>query len=105
MTPADPRADRMRDALDLLVSNAEDELGRVRARVTALVASVAADAQALVERNKCDGADAVDSSWVAMHVRDLAAAQVDLADRRERLRELKSVIDFAERAVADKRKR
>ena len=105
MTPSDPRADRMRDALDLLVHNGEDEIGRIRARVTALVASVAADAQSLVERSKHEGADAVESAFIQMHVRELAAAQADLADRRERLRELKSVVDFVERPAGDNGKR
>jgi len=101
MTPPDPKAaERMRDALDLIVSNLEDQIGRARARVGSLVASVSADAEGLVERNKQDGADAVDSSFLAMHVRELAAAQAELADRRERLRELKSVVDFAERRAA-----
>jgi hypothetical protein len=90
----------MRDALDLIVSNLEEEVGRVRARVGMLVTSVSADAQGLVERHKHDGSDAVDSCFIAMHVRELAAAQTELADRRERLREMKSVIDFAECATA-----
>lgn len=102
MTPNDPRADRMRDALDLLVHNSEEDLGRIRARVTALVAAVAADAQGLVERYKADGADAVETAFVQMHVRDLAAAQAELAEQRERLRELKGVIEFAERAAEKK---
>jgi hypothetical protein len=93
----------MRDALDLIVSNLEDDIGRVRARVGSLVASVAADAQGLVERHKHDGADAVDSVFVQMHVRELATAQSELADKRERLREMKSVIDFSERAAADQK--
>jgi hypothetical protein len=106
MTPPDPKtADRMRDALDLIVSTLEDQLGRARARVRTLVASVAADAAGLAERHKQDGADAVESSILAMHVRELTAAQADLADRRERLRELKSVIDFAERAAAGRMNR
>ena len=106
MTPPDPRAaDRMRDALDLIVSTLEGKIGRARARVGSLVASVSADAQGLAERNKQDGADAVESSILAMHVRELTAAQAELADRRERLRELKSVIDFAERAAAGKKVR
>ncbi len=106
MTPADPKAaERMRDALDLIVSTLEDQIGRARARVGSLVASAAADAQALAERNRQDGADAVESSILAMHVRELAAAQAELADRRERLRELKSVVDFAERAAAGKKAR
>ena len=75
MSPRDPRADRLADALDLLVHTGEDEIGRIRARITSLVAAVAADAQALVERHKAEGSDAVEASWVAMHVRDLAAAQ------------------------------
>ena len=95
----------MRDALDLLVHNGEDELGRIRARITALVASVAADAQSLVERSRHDGADAVESAFLQMHVRELAAAQAELADKCERLRELKSVIDFAEHVAADEKPR
>jgi len=95
----------MREALGLTVSTIEDQIGRARARVGALVASVSADAEALVERNKQDGADAVDSSFLAMHVRDLAAAEAELADRRERLRELNSVIDFAERAASNRKTR
>lgn len=95
MSALDPK--RVRDALDLLVANAEDAVGRARARITALVASVAADAQALVERSKCDGADAVDAAFVAMHVRELVSAQADLAAQRERLRQLQGVIEFAER--------
>jgi hypothetical protein len=106
MTPTDPKAaERMRDALDLIVSTLEDKIGRARARVGSLVASVSADAEGLAERNKQDGADAVDSSFLAMHVRELVAAQAELVDRRERLRELKSVIDFAERAAVDKKTR
>ncbi len=108
MTPktADSKSsERMRDALELIVSNLEDQVGRARARVGSLVASAAADAQALAERNKQDGADAVESSLLAMHVRELAAAQAELADRRERLRELKSVIDFAERAAQNRMSR
>lgn len=54
MKPVDPRAERMREALDLVLANLEDELGRLRARVTALVASLAAEAQVLSERCKCD---------------------------------------------------
>ena len=106
MSTTDPKAaERMRDALDLIVSNLEDELGRVRARVGSLVASVAADAQALVERHKHDGADAVDAVFLAMHVRELAAAQTELAERRERLREMKGVIEFAERAAQERKPR
>jgi len=104
MTKTDPKAaERMRDALELIVSTIEDRIGRARSRVGALVASVAADAEGLTERNRQEGADAVDSSFLAMHVRELAAAQADLAVDRERLRELKSVIDFAERAAVGKR--
>lgn len=105
MSANEPRANRLRDALDLLAHSGEDEIGRVRARITSLVASVAADAQGMVERHKHDGADAVESGFLQMHVRELAAAQAELSEKRERLRELKSVIDFAERAAADKGKR
>lgn len=62
MKPVDPRAERMREALDLVLANLEDELGRLRARVTTLVASLAAEAQVLSERCKCDGADAVETA-------------------------------------------
>lgn len=100
MTQPNPKAaERMRDALDLIVSNLEDEIGRARARVGSLVASLAADAAGLVELHKQEGADAVRAAFVEMHVRELLAAQAALADRRARLRELKSVIDFAERAA------
>jgi hypothetical protein len=106
MSPLDPKAgDRMRDALELVVSNLEDKIGRARARVGSLVASVAADIEGLAERNKQDGADAVDASFLAMHVRELAAAQAELVVERERLRELKSVIDFAERAASGRKTR
>jgi hypothetical protein len=106
MTPADPKStERMRDALELIASTLEDRIGRARARVGSLVASVAADAQALADRHKQDGADAVEPSILAMHVRELGAAQAELADRRERLRELHGVIEFAERAAAGKRAR
>jgi hypothetical protein len=106
MTPPDPKAaERMRDALELIVANLEDKIGRARARVGSLVASVSADAEGLAERHKHDGADAVDSAFLAMHVRELVAAQAELADRRERLRELKSVIDFAERAAENRKAR
>ena len=106
MSPIDPQAgERMRDALELITSNLEGEIGRVRARIGSLVQSVAADAHALVERHKCDGADVVDASFLSMHVRELASAQAELADRRERLRELAGVIDFAERAATDRKPR
>lgn len=95
----------MREALDLIVSTLEDQIGRARARVGSLVASAAADAQALAERNKQNGADAVDSALLAMHVRELAAAQAELADRREWLCELQSVVDFAARAPVDRNAR
>ena len=100
MIQPDPKAaERMRDALDLIASTLEDEIGRARARVGSLVAGVAADAAGLVDRHKQDGADAVNAAFVEMHVRELVAAQAQLADRRELLRELRSVIDFAERAA------
>ena len=89
MTLSDPKAaERMRDALELIASNLEDQLGRARARVGSLVASAAADAQALAERHKQDGADAVDAAILAVHVR-----------------ELRSVVDFAERAAAGRKSR
>jgi hypothetical protein len=51
MTPTDPKAaERMRDALELIVSNLEDKIGRARARVGSLVANVVADAEGLLER-------------------------------------------------------
>jgi hypothetical protein len=98
-------SERMRDALELIVSTLEDEIGRARARVGALVASVSADAAGLVERHKHDGADAVEGSILAMHVRELATAQAQLADKRERLREMRSVIEFAERAASNRKAR
>jgi hypothetical protein len=107
MSPVDPKAksERMRDALDLIVNNLEDDIGRVRARVCSLVDSVHADAQGLVEREKHDGVDAVDPTFVAMHVRELVAAKAELLEKRERLREMNSVIDFAERAAHNKKSR
>jgi hypothetical protein len=105
--PVDPKAksERMRDALELIVSNLEDEIGRIRARIGSLVDSVSADAHGLVEREKQDGVDAVDASFIAMHVRELVAAQAELSDKRTRLREMNSVIDFAERAAQNKKVR
>ena len=102
MTPKtnDPKSsERMREALELIVSTLEDQIGRARARVGLLVASIAADASGLVERHKHEGADAVTTTIISMHVQELAEAQAKLADRLERLRELKNVIDFAERAA------
>lgn len=76
MTRPNPKtAERMRYALELIVSNLEHEIGRARARVGSLVASVAADAQMLTERHKHEGADAVSTTFVAMRVRDLVAAE------------------------------
>ncbi len=106
MSPLDPKAsERMRDALDLIVSTLEDKIGRARARVGSLVASVSADAQGLADRLRCEGADAINSNFVEMHVRELGIAQAELANWRERLRELKSVIEFAERAAEGRKKR
>jgi len=98
-------SERMREALELIASTLEDKIGRARARVGTLVASVSADAAGLIERHKHDGADAVETSILAMHVRELADAQAQLAEKRERLRELRSVIDFAERAGANRKSR
>jgi hypothetical protein len=104
--PNDPKSsERMREALELIVSTLEDKIGRARARVGLLVASIAADASGLVERHKHEGADAVATSILSMHVRELADAQAQLADRLERLRELRSVIEFSERAAAGKKAR
>jgi outer membrane murein-binding lipoprotein Lpp len=66
-------------------------------------ASNLVDAAGLVERHKRGGADAVKAAFVAMHVRELVAEQAQLAEKRERLRELQSVIDFAERAAVGKK--
>ena len=98
-TPDSKTSERMRDALELIVSTLEDEIGRARARVDTLVASVTVDAAGLAEVHKQYGADAVNPTFIAMHVRELAAAQAELADRCERLRELKRMIEFAERGA------
>jgi len=86
---------RAQHALSLLLGGAEAELGRARARVSSLVQSISGDAAALLERAKTDGADAIDAAWISAHARDLAAAQAELAQRRERVRELESLIEFA----------
>ncbi len=96
--PTPASSERLRDALEFLLATADDRLGRARARVTALVASVAADAHGLTERIKADGADAVDAAMLAMHVRELVAAVEDLAAQHARQRELFNVIEFADRA-------
>jgi len=91
--------ERLRDALEYLLGTSDDRLGRARARVSAAVAGLAADAQGLSERVKADGADAVDAAMAAMHARELAKAVEDLATLRERQRELFNVIEFADRAT------
>jgi hypothetical protein len=70
-----------------------------------LVRSTVADAKSLEERVEQEGSDAVDAAFLAMHVRELVAAQAELADRRERLRKLHNVIEFAQRADAGKKAR
>src|SRR5689334_22408853 len=96
MTPPDPKApERMREALDLLAASGDGQVGRASARICSLVKRVAADAKGLEERVRLDGWDAVDAAFMAMHVRDLVEAQAQLAERRERLRDLHSVVEFA----------
>ena len=106
MTNPDPNtAKRMREALELIADRADDQVGRARARICVLVKSITADAKALEERVQIDGSDAVDAAFVAMHVRELVAAQAELAERRERLREIHGVMEFVERAALGKKPR
>ena len=106
MPNTDPKtADRMREALELVAANFEDQVDRARARICSLVKLLGADAGALAERVEQDGSDAVDAAFVEVHVRELVQAHAELAERRERLREIHGVIEFAGRAAAGKRGR
>jgi len=88
--------DRRRDALDLLVSNLEQDVERVRARIGSLVADVVGDARNLADWHESDGPESVNPTFLEMHTRALVAAKAELAEKRDRLRELKNVIEFAD---------
>ena len=106
MTNSDPKtAERMREALELIADRADDQVGRARARICALVKSIAADAKGLEERVQIDGSDAVDAAFVAMHVRELVEAQAELSDRRELVREIHGIMEFVQRAASGKKTR
>lgn len=88
---------KLRGALDRIVQYVENEIATTRAKIDGLVRSIWRDAGDLCSHHKNVGADGLHVTHLVMHVEELAAAKDELTRLREQLRDLRNVIEFAER--------
>lgn len=95
------RATRLARAVALITGSLETDIESLRARVTSLVSRMPDDARALTDRLEAAGPDAVSPTWIAMHVGELVEAQTELAEKRQRLQELRRVLALADAADND----
>jgi predicted nucleotidyltransferase len=87
------QAERTVQILRLSQIHVEGEIATTRELIRDLVQSIAGDAGVLSDRLKQEGPDTLSTTWIVMHVQELAKAQVALAESHERLREIRRALN------------
>jgi hypothetical protein len=76
------------------------DVDRLRAHITRRVAAVEADAVDLARVDRSEGAEAVCTNTISERIRELIAAQADLAKKTAQFRDLTIGMDVARRAFS-----